>query len=122
MYGEIQIDEPIDKIADDWDVLEDKVAAKYSTFREFGQNIYGIRRRMVSRTEVIDLKKGKFSSLLLGPQGIVGTGRNPLHLHVTTAGTPHRIPHSLGYWHINDMDELYLPVPGSGEGERAIFW
>ena len=112
MYGEIQIDEAIDKIADDWDLLEDKVAARYASFREAGQNVFGIRRREVSRTEVIDLKKGKFSSLLMGPQGIVGTGRDPLHIHITTGGTPHRIPHSLGYWHINDMDELYLPVPG----------
>lgn len=121
MYSEIMVDEPIEKIADDWDFLEEKVAAKFSTFREFGQNIYGIRRRNVSRTEVVDLKKGKFSSLLLGPQGIVGTGRNPLHFHITTAGTPHRIPHSLGYWHINDMDELYLPVPGVGDDSLGYF-
>ena len=121
MYSEVIIDEPIEKIAGDWDFLEDKVAAKYSTFREFGQNIYGVRRRTVNRTEVVDLKKGKFSSLLLGPQGIVGTGRSPLHLHITTAGTPHRIPHSLGYWHINDMDELYLPVPGVSDNDLGYF-
>ena len=121
MYTEVMVDEPIEKIADDWDFLEDKVAAKFSTFREFGQNIYGVRRRMVNRTEVVDLKKGKFSSLLLGPRGIVGTGRNPLHLHITTAGTPHRIPHSLGYWHINDMDELYLPVPGLSDDDLGYF-
>ena len=121
MFKEIVVDEPIEKIIEDWDFLEDRVAAKYSTFREFGQNIYGVRRRMVSRTEVVDLKKGKFSSLLLGPQGIVGTGRNPLHFHITTAGTPHRIPHSLGYWHINDMDELYLPVPGVSADDLGYF-
>jgi hypothetical protein len=118
---EVLVDEPIEKIADDWDFLEDKVAAKYATFREFGQHIYGIRRRSISRTEVIDLKKGKFSSLLLGPRGIVGTGRNPLHCHITTAGTPHRIPHSFGYWHINDMDELYLPVPGTSDDALGYF-
>ena len=121
MFKEILVDEAIEKIIEDWDFLEDRVAAKHSTFREFGQNIYGVRRRMVNRTEVVDLNKGKFSSLLLGPQGIVGTGRNPLHFHITTAGTPHRIPHSLGYWHINDMDELYLPVPGVSDDDLGYF-
>lgn len=121
MFKEVVVDEAIEKIIEDWDFLEDRVAAKYSTFREFGQNIYGVRRRMVNRTEVVDLKKGKFSSLLLGPQGIVGTRRNPLHFHITTAGTPHRIPHSLGYWHINDMDELYLPVPGLSDDDLGYF-
>jgi len=121
MFKEVVVDEAIEKIIEDWDFLEDRVASKYSTFREFGQNIYGVRRRMVNRTEVVDLKKGKFSSLLLGPQGVVGTGRNPLHFHITTAGTPRRIPHSLGYWHINDMDELYLPVPGVGADDLGYF-
>jgi hypothetical protein len=121
MFKEVVVEEANEKIIEEWDFLEDRVAAKYSTFREFGQNIYGVRRRMVNRTEVVDLKKGKFSSLLLGPQGIVGTGRNPLHFHITTAGTPHRIPHSLGYWHINDMDELYLPVPGVGADDLGYF-
>jgi hypothetical protein len=121
MFKEVLVDEAIEKIIEDWDFLEDRVAAKYASFREFGQNIYGVRRRMVNRTEVVDLKKGKFSSLLLGPQGIVGTGRSPLHFHITTAGTPHRIPHSLGYWHINDMDELYLPVPGVSDDDLGYF-
>jgi hypothetical protein len=121
MFKEVLVDEAIEKIIEDWDFLEDRVAAKYASFREFGQNIYGVRRRMVNRTEVVDLKKGKFSSLLLGPQGIVGTGRSPLHFHITTAGTPHRIPHSLGYWHINDRDELYLPVPGVSDDDLGYF-
>ena len=121
MFKEVLVDEAIEKIIEDWDFLEDRVAAKYASFREFGQNIYGVRRRMVNRTEVVDLKKGKFSSLLLGPQGIVGAGRSPLHFHITTAGTPHRIPHSLGYWHINDMDELYLPVPGVSDDDLGYF-
>jgi hypothetical protein len=118
---EMMIDESIERIVDDWDLLEEKVAAKYASFREQGQNIYGIRRREINRTEVVDLKKGKFSSLLLGPQGIVPQPRSPLHFHITTAGTPHRIPHSFGYWHINDMDELYLPVPGAADDELGYF-
>ncbi len=36
-----------------------------------------------------------------------------MRLHVTAGGTPHRVPHSMGYWHINDMDELYLPLPSA---------
>jgi hypothetical protein len=30
---------------------------------------------------------------------------------VTTGGTPHRVAHNFGFWHVNDMDELYLPLP-----------
>jgi hypothetical protein len=116
MLPELTIDATIEKILDDWDLLEAKVAAKFSTFREAGQNIFGIRRRTIARAEVIDLKKGKFESLQIGPTGIIGEPRTPMHLHITAAGTPHRIPHSLGYWHINDMDELYFPVPGEGDG------
>jgi hypothetical protein len=121
MLPELTIDAPIEKILDDWDLLEAKVAAKFSSFREAGQNIFGIRRRAIGRTEVIDLAKGKFASLQIGPTGVIGEPRTPLHMHITSAGTPHRIPHSLGYWHINDMDELYFPVPGVGADELGYF-
>ena len=45
----------------------------------------------------------------------------PLSIHVTTAGTPHTVSHNFGYWHINDKDEIYLPIPGTGEGEDGYF-
>jgi hypothetical protein len=112
MFREITIDEPIDKIIDDWDFFEDKIVAKFSTFRHVGQNIFGIRRRAINRTEIIDPRKGNVSGALeLGPTGIMLVPHKPLEVHVTTGGTPHRVQHSFGFWHVNDMDELYLPLP-----------
>ena len=112
MFREITVDEPLDKIIDDWDFLEDKIAGKFAAFRHVGQNIYGIRRRAISRTAIIDPRKGNTAGALeLGPKGIEAVTHVPMHMHVTTGGTPHRVAHSFGFWHVNDMDELYLPLP-----------
>jgi hypothetical protein len=112
MFHEVTIDRPIESVIDDWDFLEETIVAKFTAFRTVGQNIYGIRRRAISRTEIVDKRKGDVSvALELGPHGIVPAPHKPLHLHVTTGGTPHRVAHSFGFWHINDMDELYLPLP-----------
>ena len=113
MFSEITIDEPIDKIIDDWDFFQDRIVGKFSTFRTVGQNIYGIRRRAISREAgIVDPRKGNISGALeLGPKGVESITHKPMQIHVTTAGTPHRVAHSFGYWHINDMDEIYLPLP-----------
>ena len=112
MHYEMTIDDPIEKAIEDWDFLEEKVVGKFSTFRQVGQNVVGVRRRAVSRTGIVDLRKGNVSGALeLGPDGIVAAPHHPLHIHVTTGGTPHRVAHSFGFWHVNDMDELYLPLP-----------
>jgi hypothetical protein len=114
MQTELTIAEPIEKIVDDWDFFADKIVGKFTSFRTVGQNIYGIRRRAISRTEIVDPKKGAFSKFYeLGPKGPVEGAFTPMRLHVTTAGTPHRVAHSMGFWHINDMDELYLPLPSA---------
>ena len=114
MLTEITVAEPIEKIIDDWDFLADAVVGKFTSFRGVGQNIYGIRRRAITRTEIVDPRKGNFAKFLeLGPIGAVEQTFVPMRLHVTAAGTPHRVPHSMGFWHINDMDELYLPLPNA---------
>lgn len=114
MLREITITEPIEKIVDDWDFFENKIVGKFTSFREVGQNIYGIRRRTITRTEIIDPRKGSFANFLeLGANGAEQQTFEPMRLHMTTAGTPHRVPHSMGFWHINDMDELYLPLPAA---------
>ncbi|HXQ51606.1 MAG TPA: hypothetical protein VN802_10975 [Stellaceae bacterium] len=112
MHYTMTVDQPIDKIADDWDFLDEKIVSKFSAFREVGQNVFGIRRRAVSHSEIIDPRKGNVSGALeLGPKGIMQMPHHPLHVHVTVGGTPHRVAHSFGFWHVNDMDELYLPLP-----------
>jgi hypothetical protein len=112
MFREITIDEPIEKVIEDWDFFQDKIVPKFSTFRTVGQNIYGIRRRAISAEGIVDLRKGNISaSLELGPAGVVPVTHKPMQIHVTTAGTPHRVSHSFGFWHVNDMDEVYLGLP-----------
>jgi hypothetical protein len=116
-YSEITIDEPVTKVIDDPDFLEERVIKSFSTFKAVGSNIFGIRRRAIAANEVVDPRKGNISVVHeLGPTGI-----SPYHFtsntfHVLTSGVPHRVPNSFGYWHVNDMEELILKVPGA-EGE-----
>jgi hypothetical protein len=118
MFAEIMVKEPLEKIADDWDFLNEKILKHYSTFKGAGDNILGLRRRVISRDAVTDSKKGNIGlSLELGPKGIVPFRHRPLSIRVTTAGTPHHVPHNFGYWHINDKDELYLQLPAAVPGE-----
>jgi hypothetical protein len=112
MFSEITIDEPIAKIIDDWDFLDERVVQKFARFRPLGQNIYGVRRRDLSGNAMIDPIKGDISHTVeIGPKGIVEVMHLPMALHVTTGGTPHRVRHNFGFWHINDMEELYLGLP-----------
>ena len=37
--------------------------------------------------------------------------RTPLTIHVTRRGTPHRTEFLFGYWHVNDKDEIIIPLP-----------
>jgi hypothetical protein len=114
MHAELTVAEPIEKILDDWDFFADTIVGKFTSFRPVGQNIYGIRRRAITRTEIVDPRKGAFGKFYeLGPNGPVEGKFEPMRLHLTTAGTPHRVANSMGFWHINDMDELYLPLPGA---------
>jgi hypothetical protein len=92
MFREITIDEPIEKIVDDWNFLDEKIVAKFTRFRPMGQNIYGVRRRDLSSDEIIDPVKGNISQMIeLGPHGVIEVHHRPMSLHVTTAGTPHRV-------------------------------
>jgi hypothetical protein len=114
MQPEITVDRPIEKIVEDWDFLAEKIVPRFTMFRTIGQNVYGIRRHAISETGIHDVTKGMETVLWeLGPKGIIAPPFQPMRLHVTNGGTPHRVPHSMGYWHINDMDELYLPLPSA---------
>ena len=114
MFAEIQVKEPIEKIAEDWDFFEDKVLPHFSAFKTVGQTILGIRQRHISVAGLDDPKKGNVSAVYeIGPKGKVGWYQQGLKCHVVAAGTPHHMEHNFGFWHINDKDELYLPLPGS---------
>ena len=113
MFAEIEIKDPVEKVAEDWDLLADNIMPHFSTFRAVGHNIFGLRRRLISALAIDDPKKGNISQYCeLGPRGVEWGEHHPWTMRVTTAGTPHRVLHNFGYWHINDKDELYLPVGG----------
>jgi hypothetical protein len=112
MYTNLILDEPIERVLEDWDYLQEKVIGRFSTFGPEGQNIYGIRQRTIGDGTVIDPRKGAVSAHYeLGPDGLHVWQHSALKLHITLSGVPHRVQHNFGYWHINDMDELYLPLP-----------
>jgi hypothetical protein len=122
MFANLYVNEPLEKIAEDWDFLHEKVIGHFSTFKPWGQNIYGIRRRAISESEVNDPRKGAISQHFeITPRGLVEWKHQAFKLHVTLSGTPHRVIHNFGYWHINDMDELYLPLPGPTPDELGYF-
>jgi hypothetical protein len=122
MFSEIQISEPIEKVIDDWDFLNDKVLAHFSTFKVAGHNIFGLRQRLISGSGLTDPKKGNISlNLEIGPSGVTEGTNSPLDIRVTPAGVPHRVRHNFGYWHINDKDELYLPIPGPSAEELGYY-
>ena len=117
MFAVIGVDQPIEKIVNDWDFLEDQIVKKFVAWQSVGGNLMGIRRRHITLQEVIDPKKGKFNSVSLTPDGIASKQHKGLKMHITPGGVPHRVEHGFGFWHINDMDELYLPIPPR-EGEE----
>ena len=121
-YAELTVAESIDKLLGDWDLLEDRVIKKLSAFKELNDQVIGIRRRLFENDSVIDPVKGKLpESLELTPSGIVATKYEMLTLNMTVGGTPHRVPNSFGYWHINDADEMYLTLPPPAPGGDAYF-
>jgi hypothetical protein len=112
VYANLILDEPIERVLEDWDYLQEKVIGRFSTFRPEGQNIYGIRQRTIGDQVIVDPRKGAISAHYeLGPDGVHTWHHSALKLHITLSGVPHRVEHNFGYWHINDMDELYLPLP-----------
>ena len=123
-YAEISVPERIDALLDDWDLLDDRVIKKLTTFKEIGENVVGVRRRLVTKdpVTVIDPGKGLLpESVEIGPSGLITQTHEILSLRITVGGAPHRVPHSMGFWHINDVDELYLTLPPPAAGEPAYF-
>ena len=121
MFAVVGVDQPIGKIVEDWDFLEDQIVKKFTSWQSVGDNLMGIRRRKITLQEVIDPKKGKFNSISLTPDGLISKQHKGLKLHITPGGVPHRVEHGFGFWHINDMDELYLPIPPRAGEEFGHF-
>jgi hypothetical protein len=123
-YAEISVPERLDALLNDWVLFDDRVIKKFTTFKEMGENVVGVRRRMVTTNPVtvLDPAKGLLpESVEIGPSGLITQTHEILSLRITVGGAPHRVPHSMGFWHINDVDELYLTLPPPAPGEPAYF-
>jgi hypothetical protein len=117
IYSEIYVDEPLENMAGDWDFLNDTVIKSFFGFKVVGDNVVGIRN--IERDHVAALGEKTVPIALpairknyeIGPMGAVVVPRIPYSAHITRAGTPHRTQHTFGYWHINDKDEIIVPLP-----------
>jgi hypothetical protein len=126
LYSEILIDEPLEKIADDWDYLNERVVKRFYGFKDVGDNVVGIRS--IETDNVVALGQKAVPIALpairtnyeIGPKGLVVVPRIPFSAHVTLAGTPHRTEHVFGYWHINDKDEVIMPLPADDKHPPRI--
>lgn len=100
-------------------LLGDEMVGRFTTFAAVGQNVLGVRRRRIG-PEIRESsgRKGELRvvALEMYPDGPREYAFKPFVIHVAQAGLPHRVPHSFGYWHVNDMDELYLPLPAADDG------
>jgi len=84
--------------------LDPKDVKKYVGFTPLGENIVGIRQRSTAHMED--------DTLEFGPNGIQQVHKDRLGLYVVFGGTPHHTRHIYGYWHINDVDEIYVTIGG----------
>lgn len=125
LFSEILAEAPIDRIAADWNFLDEKVIQKFMGFRPVGHNIYGARAITLDAPGAAGEKKGPMDlvktrrNFEIGRAGIVQVGREPLSVHVTCGGTPHHTEFLFGYWHVNDRDEIIVSLPPAAEGEPA---
>ena len=126
LYSDLYVDEPLDKIADDWDYLNDRVIKRFYGFKEVGDNVVGIRT--IERDTVAEFRDKAMPVSLpairknyeIGPNGLVEVPRIPFSAHITRAGTPHHTGHVFGYWHINDKDEIIMPLPAIGNHPARV--
>ena len=126
LFSEIRVKEPIEKIANDWNFLQENVIQKFFGFRPVGDNVYGARSITLDAPSSLGgPKKGPMDlvktrrNFEIGPKGVVQVARDPLSVHVTLAGTPHHTEFLFGYWHINDTDEIIISLPPAGPEQPA---
>jgi hypothetical protein len=104
------------KMHESVDLADEREVRKFLGFAPVGENLVGVRRRATKLMEE--------DSFEIGPQGIIAPRRDPFGLYVILGGTPHHTRHLFGYWHINDVDEVYITVGGKApedEATRIIF-
>ena len=58
-------------------------------------------------------------ALEIGPGGIVTPTHDPFGLYIIYSGTPNDTCNLFGYWHINDVDEVYITIGGKAPDDEA---
>jgi hypothetical protein len=86
-------------------------------FNGFGFGSVGDTYIALRQSPTAELLERSNGTLEIGPKGMVVPPRDDFGLHVVYSGTPHHTRHLFGYWHINDVDEAYVKIPGSGPEE-----
>jgi len=119
LYADVYVKEPIEKVIEDWDFLNERIVSTFSAFRPVGDNVFGLHPL---RFDAAGHLKGPLQmgmcrrTLELGPHGIREQGRSRQRpgepaIGIAFAGTPHHVEGLFGYWHINDKDEVYISTP-----------
>jgi hypothetical protein len=93
------------------DLTDDKEVKKYIGFTRNGENLIGIRKRATRLMQE--------DALEIGPGGIIRPRRDPFGFYIIYSGTPHHTCSLFGYWHINDVDEVYITVGGKNPEDEA---
>lgn len=128
-FADLYVKEPLEKIADDWDLLGEKLMRKiYAGFVPVGDNIFGVRPITHETPNTVGASRGLLDlvktarSFEIGPKGKIELVREPFTAAVTVSGTPHHVEHLFGYWHINDKDEIVLPLPPPAPDEPGYLF
>ncbi|MBV9325286.1 MAG: hypothetical protein JO352_16060 [Chloroflexi bacterium] len=99
------------KMHESVDLTDEREVKKFIGFTQVGENLIGVRRRATRLMEE--------DALEIGPGGIVTPRRDPFGLYIIYGGTPHHTCNLFGYWHINDVDEVYITVGGKNPDDEA---
>ena len=97
-----------EKIFELIDLLKEKDLRKFRGFTPLGQHIVGIRK-ITASTPIAETYE-------MGPKGPEKVMTSGLGVRVTFAHTPHHSKGIFGYWHINDQDEIFIPIMGREPG------
>jgi hypothetical protein len=128
-FADLYVKEPLEKVAEDWDFLSERLIKKFTGgFIPVGDNIFGVRpvsheaaNSVGSTRGPLDLVKTR-RNFEIGPKGKLQVAREPFTIAVTVNGTPHHTEHLFGYWHINDKDEIILPLPPPSPSEPGYLF
>ncbi|MBV9119949.1 MAG: hypothetical protein JOZ39_04525 [Chloroflexi bacterium] len=101
------------KMNESIDVTDEEEVKKYLTgFQNIGENFVGIRRRKIT-----DPTNKTYQ---IGPKGVIESQQDLVGMSVIYSGTPHHTRGMFGYWHINDVDEIYFRLPNQTHEDITV--